>query len=171
MRVYVAGQSGSGKTTLAREVAGIYGLRHYEADMLRHPGRPEYVSGAEISTATFAHGLQQYARRPDWVIDGILYDRALRREIIERADEVVYLALPFVISELHVFRRRLRRSKRITLRFLRRRAKKGRQYPAHRKGLETDLEPHAAKTVRLRSHREISRYLEELRMRNDGKDG
>jgi adenylate kinase family enzyme len=171
VRVYVAGQSGSGKTTFARQVAGIYGLHHYESDMLRHPGRPEYVSGAEISKATFAHGLRRYARRPDWVIDGILYDRALRREIIERADEIVYLALPLLVSELHVFRRRLRRSKRITFGFLRRRAKKGRQYPAHRKRLEADLEPHAAKTVRLRSHREISRYLAELRMRNDGQDG
>lgn len=165
MRVYVTGQSGAGKTTVAREIAGIRGLRHYEADMLRHPGRPEYVNGAERDKGAFAHGLRAYSERPDWVIDGILYDRALRRDVMDRADEIVHLALPLRTSELHVFKRRLRRRKRVTVEFLRRRARKARQYPGHKRELNADLEPHVTKTVSLRSHQQIDRYLAELRTR------
>lgn len=131
--------------------------------MVRHPGRPECVAGSEVSKDAFAQGLRRYSERPDWVIDGILYDRALRRDMIDRADEIVYLALPLRTSDVHVFKRRRRRRKRITLEFIRRRARKARQHPGHKKGLEADLKPHTAKTVRLRSHRDIDRYLVRLR--------
>lgn len=111
---------------------------------------------------------RRYISLPDWVIDGIRNDRALRRDVMARADEIVHLALPLRTSEIHVFKRRLRRGKRVTLEFLARRARKARKYRVRRKAWEADLEPHAAKTVRLRSHREIDRYLTELRLRVDG---
>lgn len=133
--------------------------------MVRHPGRPEYVSGAELDREAFARGLRSYSERRDWVIDGILYDRTLRRDVMDRADDIVHLALPLRTSELHVFKRRLRRGKRVTLEFLARRARKARKHPRHKRELKADLEAHLTKTVNLRSHREVDRYLAELRAR------
>lgn len=131
--------------------------------MVRHPGRLEYVKGADEHKRVFSQGLLWHSNRPDWVIDGILYDRTLRRSIMERADQIVYLKVPLRTSELWVFKRRLRRGKRITPEFVRRRARKAREHPRHKERLEADLETHAAKTVSLRTHREIDRYLRQLR--------
>lgn len=167
MRVYVTGQSGSGKTKTARAIASIHGIPHCQSDRIRHPNAPEYVSGAEVNKEVFAEGLRQYSERSEWVIDGILYNRALRRDMMGRADEIVYLALPLVTSERHVFKRRRRRRKPITLEFVLRRGRKARQYPRHKRNLEEDLQPHASKTVSLRSHRDIDRYLTELRAHAD----
>lgn len=124
-----------------------------------HPGRPEYAEGAGGDGESRARGLARYMANRDWVIDGIRNDRALRRDVMDRADGIVYLALPLVSSELHVFKRRLRRGKPITLQFVRGRIRKARKHRDRSKAWEADLEPHAAKTVRLRSHREIDRYL------------
>jgi len=120
-----------------------------------------------VNKEVFAAGLRQYSERSDWVIDGILYNRALRRDMMDRADEIVYLALPLVTSERQVFKRRRRRRKPITLEFVRRRGRKARQYPRHKRQLQEDLQPYSAKTVSLCSHRDIDRYLAELRARAD----
>lgn len=131
--------------------------------MFRHPGRPEYVEGAEADTEIFSQELRRYTVQEDWVIDGIRNNASLRRDVRDSADQTICLELPLATRELHVLRRRLRRRKPITVGFVRGRVKKARKYPTLKKRLETDLKHHAAKTVTLRSHREIDRYLAQLR--------
>jgi hypothetical protein len=86
---------------------------------------------------------------------------------MDRAETLVFLALSLGARELNVVRRRLRRGKPITFQFVRGRIRKARKHPARRRAWAADLEPHLAKTVTLRSSREIDRYLAELRARAD----
>lgn len=95
-RVSIHGVSGSGKTTLGRELARRLGLRHLETDALVHG--PNW---AETPDAELRRLVSDVIRDDRWVIDSD-YRRKLGTLVLEHADTAVWLDLP-----LHVCLRRL----------------------------------------------------------------
>ena len=100
-RVLVAGVSGVGKSTLARRIAGCLGIPYTEIDSLYHgPGwtpRESFVSDVDA-----------YTSAPAWVTEWQY--RPVRALLAARADTLVWLDLPAVVSYSRVISRTVRRS-------------------------------------------------------------
>ncbi len=105
-RVAVIGASCTGKTTTSRELAARLGVPHIELDALHHdPGWQE--APAEVLQARVDAAL---AAAPDgWVADGN-YHGKLGTSVLERADTVVFLDLPYWTALRRVLWRTLWRS-------------------------------------------------------------
>jgi adenylate kinase family enzyme len=93
-RVAVIGGSSTGKTTVSRELARRLGVPHVELDALHHdPGWQE--APAEVLQARVDAAL---AAAPEgWVVDGN-YHGKLGTSVLERADTVVFLDMPFGLT-------------------------------------------------------------------------
>ena len=102
-RILVLGRTGSGKTTLARTLSGLLDVQHVELDaLLFGPGFatvPLPVLRARTTSAVAGE---------TWVIDG--NKRALRDIVWPRADTVVWLDYPLVVSLWRLGRRALWRT-------------------------------------------------------------
>jgi adenylate kinase family enzyme len=93
-RINVKGTSGSGKTTFSRELARRLDLPFVELDALHH-GPNWYQPGAAEFSARVREALKAL---PDgWVIDGN-YEGKLGSLVIDAADTIVWLDLPFPIK-------------------------------------------------------------------------
>lgn len=99
-RILVAGVSGSGKTTLARRIEGLTGLPHTEIDSLYHG--PNWTP-----RDTFIEDVERFTAEQAWVTEWQYRD--VRELLLERADSLVWLDLPFRISLARVVRRTVRR--------------------------------------------------------------
>jgi energy-coupling factor transporter ATP-binding protein EcfA2 len=90
-RILILGRTGSGKTTLARELATAIGVPHVELDAL--------YFGPDFSTAPLSV-LQERTSAAvagdRWVTDG--NKRVVRELVWPRADTVIWLDYPFVVS-------------------------------------------------------------------------
>ena len=166
------GGSCTGKTTLSRELAPRLRVPHVELDSLHHgPGWQE--ASPEVLQARVDAAL---AAAPDgWVVDGN-YHGKLGTSVLERADTVVFLDLPWSVALRRVLRRTARRvvwreelwnGNRETLRnALSRRSivwwvvtqhgKYRRNWPSRYEAL-----PHL-RVVRLRSPREVCAWLQSI---------
>jgi adenylate kinase family enzyme len=85
--VSVVGTSGSGKSTVARELAAILGVPHLELDAVNHQPGWTPLPADEFGRAVFA-----VAAGEGWVIDGNY--SAVRPVVWARADTVLWLDLP-----------------------------------------------------------------------------
>jgi adenylate kinase family enzyme len=105
-RVAVIGGSCTGKTTVSHDLARRLGVPHIELDALHHdPGWQE--APADVLRARVDEAL---AAAPDgWVVDGN-YHGKLGLSVLERADTVVFLDMPFLLTLWRVLLRTLRRS-------------------------------------------------------------
>lgn len=106
-RIAIAGVSGSGKTTLAQHVSARLGLPYTEMDSLFHgrnwQPRDEFVDDVENIIST-----------DSWVIEWQY--AAVRDQIIERADTVLWLDLPTPLTLFRLTRRTVhRRIRRVEL--------------------------------------------------------
>jgi energy-coupling factor transporter ATP-binding protein EcfA2 len=137
-RILVLGRTGAGKTTLARELAAAVDVPHVELDAL--------YFGPNFSTASLPmlRDRTSAALAGDrWVADG--NKRAVRDLIWPRADTVIWLDYPLVVSLWRLGKRALWRTSVLKAQA----AEKDRRAPFHRQLLS------AAKGVltALRSHR------------------
>jgi adenylate kinase family enzyme len=105
-RVAVVGGSCTGKTTVSRSLSTRLGVPHIELDALHHdPGWQE--APADVLRARVEEAL---SGAPDgWVVDGN-YHGKLGPFVLERADTVVFLDMPFGLTLRRALRRTLRRS-------------------------------------------------------------
>ena len=104
-RVNVKGTSGSGKTTFAQELARRLELPFVELDALHH-GPDWYEPTAEEFSTTVREAMDAL---PDgWVIDGN-YESKLGSLVLDQADTIVWLDLPFALKFRRVWRRTLTR--------------------------------------------------------------
>jgi energy-coupling factor transporter ATP-binding protein EcfA2 len=108
-RILVLGRTGSGKTTLARELAAAVGVPHIELDAL--------YFGADFSTAPLPL-LRERTRAAvagdSWVTDG---NKAAVRDLVwPRADTIVWLDYPLVVSLWRLGKRALRRTSELSSR-------------------------------------------------------
>lgn len=86
-RISVVGCSGAGKTTLSRRLAQQLGYRHIELDALYHqPG------WQPLASEEFQQSVAEATRGDGWVVEGNY--SAVRPQILEQADLVIWLDLP-----------------------------------------------------------------------------
>ena len=105
-RVAVIGGSCTGKTTTSRALAARLGVPHIELDALHHD-RGWQEAPAEVLQARVDAAI---AAAPDgWVADGN-YHGKLGTSVLERADTVVFLDLPYWTALRRVVWRTLTRS-------------------------------------------------------------
>jgi len=169
-RIVIAGISGNGKTTLGRRLAHKLGLPFTELDALMH--QPGWVPA---ETGKFRLEVEAVMDASDgWVLDG-MYQGQFGDLVLRRADTLVWLdqPLPLVLGRLvrrvvkdTVTKRDLFNGNRQTWRFafftrdslisfaIKSHFKRRREWPAAI-GAPPNLE-----IVRLRSPREVERWLE-----------
>jgi adenylate kinase family enzyme len=106
VKIAVVGTSGSGKTSVARRLAERYGVPHVELDAL-HWG-PNWTP---CPTDEFRACVEEALSSPGWVADGS-YHGKLGDSVLEQADLVVWLDLPFHTVARRVWTRTVRRIRR-----------------------------------------------------------
>jgi adenylate kinase family enzyme len=105
-RVEVVGPSCSGKTTTARRLAALLGVPYIELDALHHDaGWTE--APAELLQARVRGALD--AAPDGWVVDGTYFGK-LGSLVLDRADTIVWLDIPFRTAIRRVLWRTLRRA-------------------------------------------------------------
>lgn len=105
-RVSVIGPSCSGKTTTARRLATILGVPYVELDELHHdPGWQE--APADVFRARVEAALD--AAPDGWVVDGNYFGK-LGPLVLDLADTIVWLDVPYATAVRRVLWRTLRRS-------------------------------------------------------------
>jgi adenylate kinase family enzyme len=176
-RISVAGDSGSGKTTLSRAIAARLDLPHVELDDLFH--------GPNWSTPPKDEFRRRVAETLDaldgWVADGN-YSGSLGSLVLERAELLVWLDLPLRVCLRRIWSRTWRRIRtreelwtaknQETLRAtffsrdslflwtLKAHFRHRRDWPAR-----FAAQPHL-EVVRLRTHRDVDRWLAALTVRH-----
>jgi adenylate kinase family enzyme len=168
-RFLIVGTSGSGKTRLGRALALRLDEPFIETDALCHE-----ANWTEVSDDVLRTRLQTAMRSPGWVVDNG-YARKVGDLVLHQADTVVWLDLPLVVSQWRLFRRslgNLRRHEELWNgnRQTFRRAFWGRDclaawairthYRLRRTvPLRVAAAPNAPRLVRLRSPRQVTRWL------------
>jgi adenylate kinase family enzyme len=99
----VIGSTGCGKTTFARALAERLGVPHVELDALHWRSGWQMAPPEEIRRR-----VAEVLAGDGWVIDGN-YGGTLGTTVLDQADEVVWLDLPFSTTFTRVLRRTLRR--------------------------------------------------------------
>jgi energy-coupling factor transporter ATP-binding protein EcfA2 len=170
-RILILGRTGSGKTTLARELAAAIGVPHVELDAL--------YFGPDFSTAPLPvlRDRTIAAIAGDrWVTDG--NKRAVRDLVWPRADTVIWLDYPLVVSLWRLGKRALWRTSVLKAQAAEKGGKAGlpRQFLSAAKGVLAALRSHKGQrreypkafaeqenqhlaVVRLRSQRATRRWL------------
>lgn len=103
-RVSVVGNSGSGKSTLAARIAERIGALFVEIDALQH--LPGWVAQ---DPAALRADVERVTTTDRWVIDGNYRTVAVEGPVWERADTVVWLALPRSVVMRQLVRRTIHR--------------------------------------------------------------
>lgn len=103
-RVSVVGNSGSGKSTLAARIAERIGAPYVEIDALHH--LPGWV---ERDPAELRADIEWATAGDRWVIDGNYRTVVVEGPVWERADTVVWLALPRRVVMRQIVPRTVRR--------------------------------------------------------------
>jgi hypothetical protein len=104
-RINVKGSSGSGKSTFAEELARRLGVPYVELDALHHGPNWSEPTDEEFR----ARVREAMASAPDgWVIDGN-YEHKLGDLVLDAADAVVWLDLPFWVKFRRLWRRTMHR--------------------------------------------------------------
>lgn len=86
-RISVVGCSGAGKTTLARRLAQQLGYRHVELDALYH--QPNWQP---LPKEQFQQMTGEALQGDNWIAEGNY--SAVRPQVLERSDMVIWLDLP-----------------------------------------------------------------------------
>jgi adenylate kinase family enzyme len=160
-RVLVIGSPGAGKSTLAAEVARLTGLPLVHLDQLHWS-----AGWVESTKAEMEAKVREAIARPRWVIDGN-YGGTLPLRLT-RADTVIDLDLPRWLCVFSIVRRAISHRgrtrsdmapgcpERLDWEFL--------AYTFHfpgegRRRLEETMRSYAGRRIRLRSRREVKRFL------------
>ena len=172
-RIAVYGPSGSGKSTFARTLGEMLDLPVVELDALFHKPNWQPTPVDEFK-ATVRDLLSRY--RSGWVCDGNY--RTIRQHVLPRADDIVWLRLPFPTVYWRLFYRTVTRAwsqeplwgtnyESWRLSFLSRDSSLLWgiiHWRAHQRGVERDLREihHSATVHTLRSPLEVERFLGSL---------
>jgi adenylate kinase family enzyme len=104
-KIAIKGSSAAGKTTLAAELARRLALTHIELDGLHHGPNWSAPAPDEFRARVLAEIERSDGR---WVVDGN-YDSKLDGAVIELADTIVWLDLPFYVKFGRLWSRTIRR--------------------------------------------------------------
>jgi adenylate kinase family enzyme len=162
-RILVLGRTGSGKTTLARQLAAALGAPHIELDALyfgpQFSTAPLWLLRERVSAAVSADR---------WVTDG--NKSAVRDLVWPRADTVIWLDYPLVVSLWRLGRRALWRASAIKTETQSEvgRSSRRRQMRSAAKGVVTALRSHRGqrRTYPRMFAEEQNRHLTVVRLRS-----
>jgi adenylate kinase family enzyme len=155
-RIAVIGNGGGGKSTLARTLGERLAVPVHEVDLVQFRADWSRAPQAEVTRI-----LDGWLAGEAWIIDGAAPWPALGRRLAA-ADTIVWIDLPLRTHLWWTAKRRLHdRRRRPSLRVLFRSILH--VHRRYRPAIERGLEPHAAKVVRLRTSREVRRFLEDSR--------
>ena len=110
-RVSVVGGSCSGKTAFARTLAESLGVPFVELDALNWE-----ANWTMVDVAMFQDRIRDATAGESWVVDGNYGGRGARDIVWPRADTVVWLDLPLLVTLVRMWRRttdRIRRKERL----------------------------------------------------------
>ena len=165
MKIAVMGYSGAGKSTLARALGERYHCPVLHLDQVQFlPGWQERDRGEALAR------VGAVLSRPSWVIDGNYRGLALE-ERLDRADRIVFLALPALTCLRQAVARFLRYRGRVRPDMAAGCMEKlDREFvwwvlwagrtPASRRQYRSILARYPDKTIVLRSRRQTARFLE-----------
>jgi adenylate kinase family enzyme len=106
-RVSVVGGSCSGKTTFARALAEVLDVPFVELDALNWE-----ANWSMVDVATFQERIRDATAGEAWVVDGNYGGRGARDIVWPRADTVVWLDLPLLVTLVRMWRRTTDRIRR-----------------------------------------------------------
>ena len=155
-RILILGRTGSGKTTLARELAASIDVPHVELDTL--------FFGPDFSTVPLSVLRERTSAAvagDRWVTDG--NKSAVRDLVWPRADTVIWLDYPWVVSFWRLGKRAVWRTSVLTAQAAERGGKAGlpRQFLSAAKGVLTALRSHMGQR---REYRRIFTEQENLHL-------
>ncbi len=103
-RIHIIGRPGNGKTTLARQLSKHLNVPHYDLDTIAYePG-----SWRKIALDGRIELIQRIMAQPGWVTEGgFLW---WTESLLEAADLVVWLDLPFYVSSWRIIKRHVQLS-------------------------------------------------------------
>ena len=169
-RVLIIGSPGAGKSTLAREVARVTGLPLVHLDQLHWS-----AGWVESTRAEMEAKVREVIAGPRWVIDGNYGGTLALR--LTRADTVIDLDLPRWLCVFNIVRRTLAHRGRT-------RSDMAPGCPEHlnweflaytfnfpsggRRRIEETMRSYSGRRIRLRSRREVKRFLAALRAESAG---
>ena len=107
-RVSVIGNTGSGKSTVARRLAASLGAPHIELDALHWGAKWSEATADELRAR-----VAPLVAGERWVVDG-MYWRKIGGLVLERADTVVWIDPPWIVTFFQLLRRSLSRMLRRT---------------------------------------------------------
>ena len=105
-RIVVVGSTGAGKSVLARELAERLGSTHVELDALHFA--KDWI---EVPDEVFTERTATATEGDAWVVDGN-YSAVMRDLAWDRAQTIVWLEYPFLVSGWRLLRRTVLRSVR-----------------------------------------------------------
>lgn len=103
-RIHIIGGAGAGKTTLARQIAARLGVSAYDLDEIAYEGG----AGPAISIAVRLQAVRRIATGDAWVTEGGYLGWV--DALLETANVVVWLDLPFRIAAWRIVLRHVRSS-------------------------------------------------------------
>ncbi len=103
-RIYITGGPGSGKTTLAKSLSHQFAIPFYEMDLIGW----ENGVGAERSLEVRLRDVHEIAMQAEWVAEG--GHSPWRDELLQRAEQIVWLDLSWNIAGWRILTRHLRAS-------------------------------------------------------------
>ncbi len=103
-RIYITGGPGSGKTTLAKRISRQFNIHCYEMDFTGW----ENGFGAERPLEVRLCDVHEIAAQPNWVAEG--GHSPWRDELLQRAEQIVWLDLPWNIAGRRILTRHIRAS-------------------------------------------------------------
>lgn len=96
-RIYIVGPSGSGKTTLGRMLSEKLNIPHVSLDEIAYPNQ------IESSREEMLKQISILADQNTWITEGIYVDWT--KKLLERADLIIWLDLPYFTTLLRVIKR------------------------------------------------------------------
>jgi adenylate kinase family enzyme len=98
-RIAIVGSSCSGKTTLSKILEHRLGLRRVELDAINW--QPDWQ---ELDYSEFKETVTRETEADEWIVDGN-YNSRMNGLVLERADTVIWLNLPFLTVYRRLFSR------------------------------------------------------------------
>jgi adenylate kinase family enzyme len=160
-RIAVIGNGGGGKSTLSRRLSERLGIPHHEVDPVQF--RPDW---SRVPESEVTRILDSWIADDAWIVDGFGPFDCIRRRL-DAADTIVWVDFPLRTHLWWAVKRQLswrttgdgreRPSTRLMVTTI------WRVHKRYRPRFDEALRDHAGKLVRLRSPRELRRWLEDPR--------